>query len=90
MSPILLAFAFLSLMSFSLKAAEKGIIRGKVIEEVGALPIPYAAVSLYEGTNEQTLSITQSDENGFFIFILEFPKKNLTIHKILTLCMTGV
>ncbi|TCC93413.1 TonB-dependent receptor [Pedobacter frigiditerrae] len=53
-------------MSFSVNAAEKGIIRGKVIEEVGALPIPYAAVSLYEGTNEQTLSITQSDENGFF------------------------
>ncbi|WP_225870968.1 outer membrane beta-barrel protein [Pedobacter frigiditerrae] len=66
LSPLVLAFAFLSFMSFSVNAAEKGIIRGKVIEEVGALPIPYAAVSLYEGTNEQTLSITQSDENGFF------------------------
>ncbi|WP_316785755.1 outer membrane beta-barrel protein [Pedobacter frigiditerrae] len=66
LSQLFLAFAFFSLISFSTNAAEKGIIRGKVIEEVGALPIPYAAVSLYEGTNEQTLSITQSDENGFF------------------------
>ncbi|WP_316769480.1 outer membrane beta-barrel protein [Pedobacter frigiditerrae] len=66
LSQLFLAFAFFSLISFSANAAEKGIIRGKVIEEVGALPIPYAAVSLYEGTNEQTLSITQSDENGFF------------------------
>jgi iron complex outermembrane receptor protein len=66
LSPLFLAFVCLSLISFSTNAAEKGIIRGKVIEEVGALPIPYAAVSLYEGANEQTLSITQSDENGFF------------------------
>ena len=64
--PKLLIIAFITLISFSANAAEKGIIRGKVIEEVGALPIPYAAVSLYEGTNEQTLTITQSDENGFF------------------------
>ncbi len=64
--PILLAAAILSFFNLSAKAVEKGIIRGKVIEEVGALPIPYAAVSLYEGTNEQTLLITQSDENGFF------------------------
>jgi iron complex outermembrane receptor protein len=64
--PKFLTLFVLLLISLSVNAAEKGIIRGKVIEEVGALPIPYAAISVYEGTNEQTLLISQSDENGFF------------------------
>ncbi len=49
--------------------AEKGIIRGKVVEEVGALPVPFAGVAIYESTVEQALSTTQTDENGYFKFI---------------------
>lgn len=55
--------------AFGAKAAEKGIIRGKVIEEVGALPIPFAVVAVFEGTAEQPLSTIQSDENGIFKFV---------------------
>ena len=49
--------------------AENGIIRGKVVEEVGALPIPFAGVALYDSAIEQALSTTQTDENGYFKFI---------------------
>lgn len=42
------------------------MIRGKVVEEIGALPIPFASVAIYEGSNEQPLLSTQTDENGFF------------------------
>ena len=49
-------------------AAGKGIIRGKVIEEVGALPIPFASVIIYEGNSEQSAFSTQTDENGQFRF----------------------
>lgn len=50
------------------QSVEKGIIRGKVIEEVGALPIPFAVVSIYEGAAEQPIITSQTDENGFFKF----------------------
>lgn len=56
----------ISLSSLRASATEKGIIRGKAIEEIGALPIPFASVTLYEGDNEQSLATTQTDENGFF------------------------
>ncbi|MFD0939973.1 outer membrane beta-barrel protein [Pedobacter boryungensis] len=62
------AATLLSLFSFSAKAAENGVIRGKVIEEVGALPIPYAVVSIFESAAEQPLLTIQTDENGYFRF----------------------
>ena len=48
---------------------EKGIIRGRVVEEDGANPVPFAGVMLYEQAAEQALFTTQSDENGYFKFI---------------------
>jgi hypothetical protein len=56
----------LSLLSFKAFTVEKGIIRGKVIEEVGILPIPFAVVTLFENANEQPLYTLQTDENGEF------------------------
>lgn len=50
------------------QTSEKGIIRGKVIEEVGALPIPFAVVSIFESGVEQPMFTFQTDENGFFKF----------------------
>lgn len=50
------------------QTSEKGIIRGKVIEEVGALPIPFAVVSIFENGVEQPMTTFQTDENGFFKF----------------------
>lgn len=64
--PYFFALAILSLFSISAYPAEKGIIRGKVVEEVGGLSIPYAAVSVFEATAEQPLFTTQTDENGYF------------------------
>ncbi|RZK43816.1 MAG: TonB-dependent receptor [Pedobacter sp.] len=49
--------------------AEKGLIRGKVVEEVGGLIVPFAGVALYSSISEQALSTTQTDENGTFKFI---------------------
>lgn len=49
-------------------AAEKGIITGKVIEEIGALPIPSAVVAVYEADAERPFLTTSTDENGFFKF----------------------
>ncbi len=50
-------------------AAEKGIISGKVIEQVGALPIPSAVIAVYEPGAEQPLRTTSTDENGLFKFV---------------------
>jgi hypothetical protein len=66
--PYLLAFIAIFLISFSAKSAEKGMIRGKVVEEVGGLPIPFAIISVLESTAEQPLFTVQSDENGDFKF----------------------
>ncbi|MBB2146567.1 TonB-dependent receptor [Pedobacter sp. LMG 31464] len=67
--PYFFAVTLLSLFAFGAKAAEKGAIRGRVVEEVGALPIPYAVISLFEATAEQPLLTIQTDENGYFKFI---------------------
>jgi hypothetical protein len=67
--PYFFAVITLSLLSFTSKSAEKGVVRGKVVEEVGALPIPFAIVSVFEATAEQPLISTQTDENGYFKFI---------------------
>ncbi len=67
--PYFFAVAILSFLSSTAHAAEKGIIRGKVVEEVGGLPIPYAVVSLFEANGEQPLYTIQTDENGYFKII---------------------
>jgi iron complex outermembrane receptor protein len=65
-----LIFSTLLIIPFLTKSqtVEKGIIRGKVIEEVGALPIPFAVVSIFESGAEQPMITFQTDENGFFKF----------------------
>lgn len=65
---LFITLSILSLTTFGIGFAEKGVIRGKVVEEVGALSIPFAGVALYEGTSEQPLQTIQTDENGFFKF----------------------
>ncbi len=67
--PYFFAVITLCFLPFIAKSAEKGVIRGKVVEEVGALPIPFAIVSVFEATSEQPLFTTQTDENGYFKFI---------------------
>lgn len=49
-------------------AADKGTLTGKVIEEVGALPIPSAVVAVYEADAERPFVTTSTDENGYFKF----------------------
>ncbi|MES2445868.1 MAG: outer membrane beta-barrel protein [Bacteroidota bacterium] len=57
------------LTAINVYAAEKGVIRGKVVEEVGGLSIPFAVVSIFEATAEQPLQTIQTDEFGAFKFI---------------------
>ena len=58
------------LISFSAKSqtAEKGIIRGKVVEEIGGLPIPYAVVAVTAASAELPTATYQTDEAGAFTF----------------------
>ncbi len=67
---ILILALHVILINFSAQAQtiEKGIIRGKVTEEVGGLPIPFAVVAIFEAGAEQPLFTFQTDENGFFKF----------------------
>jgi hypothetical protein len=61
------ALFFIPCITYS-QTSEKGTIRGKVIEEVGALPIPYTVVAIFESGAEQPMITYQTDENGFFKF----------------------
>jgi iron complex outermembrane receptor protein len=54
------------LLSLQLFAADKGVISGKVVEQVGALPIPSAVVSVYAAGAEQPIVSAPTDENGAF------------------------
>ncbi|MGF1925443.1 MAG: carboxypeptidase-like regulatory domain-containing protein [Bacteroidia bacterium] len=72
---IFLSLILVNLITLSVSAkevkpslAEKGAIRGKVVEEVGALVVPFAGVAVYEATLDQVLFTTQTDENGYFKF----------------------
>ncbi|RYF19838.1 MAG: TonB-dependent receptor, partial [Flavobacteriales bacterium] len=47
-------------------AADKGTIRGKVVDEIGGLTIPSAIVSVYLEGTEQALTTSATDEDGFF------------------------
>lgn len=57
----------LHLYSFA-QNTNNGIIRGKVVEQEGGLPIPFAVVAVSENNAEQPLFTFQTDENGFFKF----------------------
>lgn len=50
------------------QTTDKGIIRGKVVEEVGGLPIPGAVVSVMEVNSELPVVTYQTNEGGFFKF----------------------
>jgi len=69
-SLLALIFSILFISPFLSKSqtAEKGIIRGKVIEEAGAMPIPFAVVYIFENGAEQPMITFQTDENGTFKF----------------------
>ncbi|MDR6785898.1 hypothetical protein ABIE26_004633 [Pedobacter africanus] len=67
----ILIFSLLLLSAGAMQAhtlADKGSITGKVIEEVGALPIPSAVVAVYELNAERPFQTTATDENGVFKF----------------------
>lgn len=65
-----LTFFLFSIFPFLAKSqtTDKGSIRGKVIEEVGAMPIPFAVVAIFESDAEQPVVTFQTDENGNFKF----------------------
>jgi len=54
------------LNSLLLIAAEKGVVSGRVIEEVGGLSIPSAIISVYVDGTEQPLITSSTDEDGRF------------------------
>ena len=60
---------FALLFTVKASAALPGSISGKVLEEVGGLPIPAAVVSLYAAADlTQPLATLPTDENGYFRF----------------------
>lgn len=66
-TPILIALLFISFLAKS-QNAEKGSIRGKVVEEIGGLPIPYAVVAVTAASAELPTATFQTDELGAFKF----------------------
>lgn len=65
MKALFISFSLL-LLTVRLCAADKGIISGKVVEQVGALPIPSAVVAVYAVGSEQPILTVPTDENGTF------------------------
>jgi hypothetical protein len=61
---ILISCAFFS----HAQTTDKGVIRGKVVEEIGGLAIPYAVVALTEISSGVPLQTLQTTETGNFIF----------------------
>jgi outer membrane receptor protein involved in Fe transport len=53
-------------ISLQLAAADKGIISGKVVEQVGVLPIPSAVIAVYSAGAAQPIITAPTDENGTF------------------------
>ncbi|WP_285059598.1 outer membrane beta-barrel protein [Pedobacter ginsengisoli] len=47
-------------------ALDKGAIFGKVVEQVGALPVPAAIVQVYQASSEQPLITSRTDDDGSF------------------------
>lgn len=46
--------------------AKNGVIRGKVVEEIGGLPIPYAVISITDASADIPFQTLQTDEFGGF------------------------
>ncbi len=67
LTAISLVLFFFPLLAQS-QTGEKGIIRGKVVEEIGRLPIPYAVVAVIEASSELPNATFQTDESGNFKF----------------------
>src|SRR5215217_1513912 len=65
MKESLLLFCF-SMITFYVIAQDKGTISGKVVEQIGGLPIPAAVVALYTAASEQPFITSRTDEDGFF------------------------
>ena len=65
MKALFISFSLL-LLTVRLYAADKGVISGKVVEQVGALPIPSAVVAVYTLGSEQPILTVPTDENGTF------------------------
>ena len=61
-------FLFLTLCTAGVFAADKGLITGKVVEQIGGLAVPSAVIAIYESGAERPLSTTSADENGVFKF----------------------
>ncbi|TKC07617.1 outer membrane beta-barrel family protein [Pedobacter frigoris] len=62
----LIIVSCLVLITLHTYAADKGIISGKIVEQIGALPVPAAVVSLYITGTQQPLITVPTDENGLF------------------------
>jgi hypothetical protein len=64
---LIFVFSLYNLLLFA-QQNEKGIIRGKVVEEVGGLPIPGAVVAITEAKQTVPLVTFQTDGDGLFKF----------------------
>jgi iron complex outermembrane receptor protein len=64
--PKLCCTLFFLLNALSVLAVEKGVISGKVVEEVGGLSIPSAVISVYIDGSEQPIITSATDEDGRF------------------------
>lgn len=65
MKDLILTLSFLFVLSGA-KALDKGVISGKVVEQVGALPIPAAIISVYFNGAQQPVITSRTDEDGNF------------------------
>ncbi|RZK81013.1 MAG: TonB-dependent receptor [Pedobacter sp.] len=65
MKPILLSSLFL-FFSLHLFAAEKGVISGKVVEQIGGLPVPAAVIAVYAAGADQPIITAPTDQDGAF------------------------
>jgi len=65
MKKLLLLFCFVFTV-LSVKAQNKGVISGKVVEQAGGLPIPAAVVAVYASGSQQPVITSRTDEDGFF------------------------
>lgn len=67
LAPLFFALCIIPFVAKS-QTAEKGSIRGKVVEEIGGLPIPYAVVAVIPASAELPTATYQTDEVGAFSF----------------------
>lgn len=58
--------ASLIFMTICCFAQQKGIISGKIVEQIGSLPVPAAVISLHLNGSQQPIITVPSDEEGSF------------------------